>query len=273
MKRGASYSWTWFLPQGKRVRDGSAPGEIVRAQRGLSVEAAPTASSQVGSELSRVEAEVAGGARDLRALGFWKVVSQVKADPALVQAFADRVGAVDLLGFRAGVRMRAPVWLGNLLMAVGLALGAAAVAFALRASTSGIGSGLALVVAAGVWAVSLHCPAHWLAGRIGKIPVTDYFLGGPPPPRPGLKIDYASYLRADPRSRAWMHASGALATKAAPFIALAFWPASGAPWWSAAALIALGALQITTDVLFSVRSGDWKKFRREMALSRRAPRG
>ena len=38
---------------------------------------------------------------------------------------------------------------------------------------------------------------------------TDYFLGGPPPPRPGLKSDYGTYLRADPDSRAWMHASGA----------------------------------------------------------------
>ncbi len=39
-----------------------------------------------------------------------------------------------------------------------------------------------------------------------------------------------------------MHASGAIATKLAPFLALAFWPGSGAPWWSAAALIAIGVI-------------------------------
>jgi hypothetical protein len=97
---------------------------------------------------------------------------------------------------------------------------------------------------------------------------TDYFLGGPPPPRPGLKSDYATYLRADPDSRAWMHASGAIATKLAPFVALAFWPGSNAPWWAAAALAAIGVLQIVTDVAFSTRSSDWKKFRREKAIAR-----
>jgi hypothetical protein len=66
-----------------------------------------------------------------------------------------------------------------------------------------------------------------------------------------------------------MHASGALATKLAPFVTLAFWPASGAPWWAAVALTALGALQILTDVLFSTKTSDWKKFRRERAIARR----
>ena len=65
-----------------------------------------------------------------------------------------------------------------------------------------------------------------------------------------------------------MHASGAIATKLAPFLALAFFPGSEAPWWSAAALVALGVFQIVTDVLFSVRSGDWKRFRRERDVAR-----
>jgi hypothetical protein len=65
-----------------------------------------------------------------------------------------------------------------------------------------------------------------------------------------------------------MHAAGALATKAAPFLALAFWLASDAPWWAAAALVVLGFGQIATDVLFSVRSSDWKRYRREIAIAR-----
>jgi hypothetical protein len=65
-----------------------------------------------------------------------------------------------------------------------------------------------------------------------------------------------------------MHASGAIATKLAPFLALVFWPGSGARWWSAVALIAIGLLQIGTDLAFSVKSSDWKKFRRERAIAR-----
>jgi len=218
--------------------------------------------------LQAIEAAVARGDTDLRAQGFWPLVARVKADPELVERFADRLGAVDTAAFRSAVRLRAPVWVGNLVLLGGIAIGAAAAVLALGDETSPTVAGLALVGAAGVWSASVHCPAHWLVGRLAGIRFTDVFVGGRPPPRPGLKTDYATYLRADPVARARMHAAGAIATKLAPFLALALWPASRAPWWSAAALVALGVGQIATDVLFSVRSGDWKKFRREMAVAR-----
>ncbi|MGH2672467.1 MAG: hypothetical protein ACRDHC_05785, partial [Actinomycetota bacterium] len=65
-----------------------------------------------------------------------------------------------------------------------------------------------------------------------------------------------------------MHASGAIATKLAPFVALAFWPSTVAPVWAAWALIALGVLQIATDIVFSVRRSDWKRVRRELRVAR-----
>jgi hypothetical protein len=232
------------------------------------VEATGTARMDLGAELDRIEAAVAAGNDDLRALGFWRVVAQVKADPTLVETYAGRIGTIDRAAFVARVTLRAPVWVGNLILLVGAFVGATAVGLALRSATTPAWSGLLLLGAAGVWTVSFHCPVHWIVGKAVGIRFTDYFLGGPPPPRPGLKSDYATYLRADPRARAWMHASGALGTKLAPFLALAFWPASGAPWWSAAALVALGALLIATDLLFSVKSSDWKKVRREMAVAR-----
>ncbi len=102
---------------------------------------------------------------------------------------------------------------------------------------------------------------------------TDCFLGGPPPPRPGLKSDYGTYLRADPDSRAWMHASGAIATKLAPFVALAFWPASNAPWWAAAALAGLGVLQIVTDIGAQHEVERLEEVPREKAIARAAPSG
>jgi hypothetical protein len=234
------------------------------------LEAAGTARSEVETELSGIEAAIDAGQWDLKALGFWRVVARVKADPGLTASLADRIGAIDRRAFRQGVRLRAPVWVGNMILLAGAVVGCGAVAFALRPSTGRALAGMALIVAAGLWAVSLHCPVHWLVGRLVGIRFTDYFLGGPPPPRPGLKTDYGTYLRAAPARRAWMHASGALATKCAPFLALAFWPASGAPWWSAAALVGLGAFQIATDISLSVKSSDWKRFRREMAVSRAA---
>jgi hypothetical protein len=234
------------------------------------LEAAGTVRSEVEAELASIEASLDKGQTDLKALGFWPLVARVKADPTLADQFADRIGAIDTRAFRSAVRLRAPVWAGNLVLLAGTLAGCAAVAFALRTTTTAAWSGIALIVAAGVWAVSLHCPAHWVVGRVVGIRFTDYFLGGPPPPRPGLKSDYGSYLRTAPAARAWMHASGALATKLAPFLALAFWPASGAPWWSAAVLVGLGAFQIATDITLSVKSSDWKKFRREMAVSRAA---
>ena len=58
-----------------------------------------------------------------------------------------------------------------------------------------------------------------------------------------------------------MHACGAIATKLAPFVALAFWPALRR------ALVERGrccspsaSLQIVTDVTLSTKSSDWKKF-------------
>ena len=91
---------------------------------------------------------------------------------------------------------------------------------------------------------------------------------GPPPPRPGIKTDYATYLRADPAKRAWFHASGAIATKIAPFVAVAVSPATNAPAWAVLLMGAYGVGQIATDVAFSVKSSDWKRFLRERAVAR-----
>jgi hypothetical protein len=65
-----------------------------------------------------------------------------------------------------------------------------------------------------------------------------------------------------------MHASGAIATKLAPFAALAFWPSTVASVWAAWALLALGVLEIGSDIVFSVRRSDWKRVRRELRIAR-----
>lgn len=225
----------------------------------------------IGAQLDGIEAAVAGGRSDLGELGFWRLVGRIKRDPALVEAHADQVGRIDTAAFRRGVGLRVPVWLGNLLLVGATAFGAAAVVVARVAADAGEGDllvGAALLVAAGALAIGVHAPTHWVVGRVMGMRFTDYFLGGPPPPRPGVKTDYATYLRTPPMRRAWMHASGAIATKVAPFVVLALAPWGDAPWWSLLAVAAIGVGMITTDVLFSVRSGDWKKFLRERAIAR-----
>jgi hypothetical protein len=231
------------------------------------VEVRETAPDDLGSELDRIEAAVAAGSTDLRELGFWRVVATVKPDRLLIGRYADQIGRIDTAAFRAGVKLRVPVWVGNALLLLGVVAGGLAV-WAAYAWTTPLWKGLALIAAGAIWTVAVHSPTHWLVGYLIGIRWTDYFLGGPPPPRPGLKSDYGTYLRADPDSRAWMHASGAIATKFAPFVALAFWPGSGAPGWAAAVLIAIGVLQIVTDLTLSTKSSDWKKFAREKGVAR-----
>ncbi len=215
---------------------------------------------------ARIEAAVDTGETDLRALGFWRLLAKVKVDPMLSAHWADQAGRIDRKAFEARVRPRFPVWLGNAVLLVGMAVGAAAVVVSRRAS-NGTVAGVALVVAAGAWSVSVHDLAHWAVGRLAGIRFAHYFFGGPFPPRPGLKTDYATYLRTSPPARAAMHASGAIATKVAPFVALAFYPSSSAPAWAAWITLAIGVLQIVTDVLFSTKTSDWKKVRRERAVA------
>lgn len=226
----------------------------------------------LGAELERVEAAVDAGDRDLRRLGFWRLVGLIKRDDEAIGRHADQVGRIDAKAFRAAPLVRLPVRIGVALMVVAVGVGVAAVAVALQAGAGAepdrLTAGIGLVVAGGAWAAGLHSLTHLLVGAAVGIRFTDLFFAVPPPPLPGLKTDYATYLRASPIARAWMHASGAIATKLAPFAALAFAPAAHAPWWSVVFLVALGLFQISTDLVFSTKASDWKKVRRELGVAR-----
>jgi hypothetical protein len=240
----------------------------VGADRGSGGAVPDGAESTYQEAFARIEAAVAAGETDLGALGFWRLIGKVKTDPVLAAHWADAAGRIDRAAFAARVRLRVPVWAGNGLLLAGTAAGAVAVGIGVTTASPTV-AGLALLFAGGAWSVSVHDLAHWLVGRATGIRFTWHYLSTRPfPPRPGLKTEYATYLRASPTGRVWMHASGAIATKLAPFAALAFWPASAAPAWAAWGLVALGAFEIVMDVLFSVRSGDWKKVRRERRVAR-----
>jgi hypothetical protein len=240
------------------------------------VEAGETPSGGLGAELDRVESAVDEGDTDLRRLGFWRVVALIKRDDELIDRYADQVGRIDAKAFRARVRFRAPVWVGVVLQVLGIGVAAGLVGLAVwnagaggdRALDVELASGLALPLAAFALAAGIHTFGHFIVGRSVGIRFTDFFFAIPPPPLPGLKIDYNTYLRTGPVARAWMHASGAVATKLAPFVVLAFAPVAAAPGWTVAVLVILGVFQVTTDVLFSTKSSDWKKVRRELAVAR-----
>ncbi|HET8527262.1 MAG TPA: hypothetical protein VFM81_11575, partial [Actinomycetota bacterium] len=218
------------------------------------------------AEFARIEAAVDAGQTDLRALGFWRLLARVKADPVLAHHWAEQAGRIDRKAFDARTRLRVPVWFGNALLVVGTLAGAVAVAFALTTDSEEL-AGWALIFAALDWSATFHAPAHWLVGRGMGMRFLAYYVRDLPP-FPGLKIDYATYLRVAPEARAWMHASGAIASKIGPFLALAFWPASGAPGWAAWVILGYGVSIIGTDVLISTRKSDWKRFRREMRVAR-----
>jgi hypothetical protein len=218
------------------------------------------------ADLDRIEAAVASGDTDLSRLGFWKVIRSIKLDRVATVELAEQAGRIDTAAFRARVRLRTRAWVGVVAMLLLTALGF--VGIWLAEEWTGTWAGLALVATSAAWSVGWHLPAHAVVGWLAGIRYTDAFLGGPPPPRPGIKTDYATYLRAEPSMRAWFHASGAIATKLAPFAALAFWAGSNAPAWAAWALVALGVVQIVTDITLSTKSGDWKKFARERQIGR-----
>jgi len=219
------------------------------------------------AQFERIEAAVDAGDTDLRALGFWRLLADVKADPALAAHWAEQAGRIDRRAFERGVRFRLPVWFGNLVLVLGIALGALAVGIALTTDSPDLAA-WALVFAALDWSASLHTPAHWLVGRMVGMRFLAYYIRDLIPPVPGLKIDYETYLRTPPEARAWMHASGAIASKLGPFLALAFWPASNAPAWSAWVILVYAFLIIATDIFISTRKSDWKRFRREMRIAR-----
>ena len=230
-------------------------------------------------EFARIEAEVDRGNADLSGLGFWALVRKVKLEERLAEHWADVIGRIDRKAFERRVRPTFPVWFGNavLLTAAVVAVAAAVIAVRLARGPSETGetvAGLLALGAAGGLSPALHVPAHWLIGRLVGIRFLRCFIGGPLKVTPGIKVDYASYLRVDPGARATMHAAGAVASKIAPFAV--FTPlylihrAAGYelfPEWSLWAILGFGVLQILTDIVWSRKVSDWSKVGRERRLA------
>lgn len=220
----------------------------------------------VEGALRRAEEALRAG-RGLEGTGFWRAVGVLRRDPSLAARYGARVAEIDRRAFESRVRLRVPAWVGSALLGGGSSAGVAALALAPR--MEGLLQTLVFLAAFGVLDLTTHSLAHVAVGRVMGIRFTHYFLGGPPPPRPGAKVDYASYLRTPPARRAVMHASGAVVTKAVPFALLPVGGALGVAGWALVLVAVVGVGQIVTDVLFSTKTSDWKKVRRELRAARR----
>lgn len=218
---------------------------------------------EIASVLDAAEAALRkGGDVDLGALGFWKAVGAVKRDPALAPPFADRIGAIDRQAFLRWALLTVPFPVGAVIAALGVLGGLAVVAAGYYVDDPG--NGLLLLAGTAVVFTAIHSPAHAVVGMRFGMRFTHWFVGSLTRPQPGVKVDYATYLRTPARQRAVMHAAGAVATKAVPFLMLGAAWGMGAPWWAWVALLAMGTIMIATDVAWSTTSSDWKKYRREM---------
>jgi hypothetical protein len=193
----------------------------------------------------------------------------VKRDPALVARDADRIARIDRAAFERAVPLRVPIGIGLVMHALSIGAGLVLCVLALAPAgsspiaTSPLREIVFIGASQGLVGV-VHTLAHWLVGALVGIRFTHAYTALPRRPQPGIKIDYASYLRTSARARAWMHASGAIATKLLAFTAAAVAARAGLAPWSVWALVAFGAVAIVIDLTLSTRASDWKRFLREM---------
>lgn len=220
--------------------------------------------SSIEQSLEKAEANVTAG-EGLAGTGFWQAVSEVKTSSGLIDSYADRIATIDRRAHANWALITVPLWLGTTVMIVGLLAGIALVGWAYYLD------GFAAIVVFGIGVVAIlgttHGLAHLVVGWSVGMRFTSWFIGKISMPQPGVKIDYSTYLRTAPRKRAWMHASGAIVTKLIPFLLIPAAIAADLPTWVNWVLLAAGVGQIITDVTWSTRSSDWKKFQREMEFA------
>lgn len=216
----------------------------------------------------RAAREAVSSDRGLKGTGFWSAVSKVRRDRDLAERFGKQIGEIDHIAFENSVKLRVSETAGRGLLIAGV-LGGILIAAASNLFDGLLGD-LAFLAGFGAVLVFTHSLAHWLVGRAMGMRFTHYFIGGPPPPRPGIKVDYESYLKVDPSKRAMFHASGAVVTKLLPFLSVPAALGGSRSDWVVWILLGLGILQILTDVFFSTKTSDWKKYIRETRAARRA---
>jgi len=174
----------------------------------------------IEEHLIEIEAKVDKGNFDLGPMGFWEIVERVKRDPSLVNKFAGRIGEIDAQAFRGASWVYFDVPTGNFLALIMAALGFAWLRLAFIIEVWPMSNTL-LILGIIAMMIALHPIAHYIVGKKLGIRFLFYFPDGPLGFQPTLKTDYVSYLKASPRSRAYMHLAGAIMTPLVPLSILA----------------------------------------------------
>ena len=225
-----------------------------------------SAMEAVGIEKALSTAEAASNREEsLDGTGFWQAVARVKTDPELIDRYADRIALIDQRSFDSWVLVVVPAWIGTIMMSLATVVGL--VFIGVSYNLTHLMAVLVFYVGFGLLLTSSHGLAHLIVGRLFGIRFTSWFIGTIGRPQPGVKVDYASYLKTAPARRAWMHASGAVVTKIVPFALIGAAVAADLPLWAVWVLPAIGVVSIATDVAWSTKKSDWKKFRREMKFA------
>jgi len=220
----------------------------------------------LGIEQALSSAEAASNLEgSLVGTGFWPAVAKVKTDGELIDRYADRIAEIDQRSFRNWALVVVPVGAGTILMLLAPVAGLVLVGFSYNLTD--LVAVFVLYLGFGILLMSTHGLAHLVVGRVFGIRFTSWFIGAIGRPQPGVKVDYVSYLKTAPDRRAWMHASGAIVTKIVPFALMGAAVAADLPLWAVWGLAAIGAVSVITDVVWSTKKSDWKKFRREMKFA------
>jgi hypothetical protein len=217
--------------------------------------------TSIEEALTAAETALSSG-QGLTGTGFRRAVAAVKSDPGLAEPYADRMAAIDRTAFENWVLLKVSLGLGTTLMALATLAGLALIALTYYTH----GELLTVVVfyaGMGVLLVTTHGLGHLVVGRMVGIRFTHWFIGTIARPQPGVKVDYATYLRTPPMARAWMHASGAIVTKAIPVLLLGAAVAADLATWAIWGLVVIAVVTIVTDFVWSTKSSDWMKFKRE----------
>lgn len=226
--------------------------------------------AEIRAALDEAEAAVQRG-QGLSQTDFWKAVGAVKHSPELARELGPRIAVIDQQAFQPFPMITVPIGVGTTLavLAALVGLGGVAASYYLDQPWNWLVFGLGVVALF----ASTHGLAHLVTGAAMGIRFTCWFVAGPSRPQPGVKIDYASYLLVPPRQRAWMHASGAVVGKILPFALIPAALAAHLPAWVSWVLLVFGLIQIFTDVMWSTKASDWKRFRREMRYAESSSSG
>jgi len=174
---------------------------------------------RVSEIIEKVEKQISkGNFTSAKELGFWKVVSAAKKDNVIAEKYAQSIGKIDKRIFESKTGVKLDYKTGTLLELALTIIGF--ILLYLGSLSNDIMSTILYTASALILMTSLHPISHIIAGYPAGIGFHFYFLNGPLRIEPTLKVDYATYIRASPRSRALFHLAGAINSVLITFLVL-----------------------------------------------------